>query len=393
MGWLVYGLTNSVALLTVVTFVNQIPSLLITPFTGVLSDRMNRWKIITVTQILFMLAAAALAALTLFGMIRTWHLIAISAFSGIVAAIEAPARQSFYSNLVPPEDLANAIALNSLTINGSRFIGPALGGILIAAMGEGYCFTLNAVSYIIVIVALMMMKMPPFVRRISETKAVAEMREGVEYIGGHLPIRTMIFFVAALSFIGLPFMSVMPAFVKDTLNGDSRMFGLFNSCLGIGTMSAALYLASRRKVKGLGKVATITSFTLGASLILLSFTQSLFAACLIAVPLGFAFIGSVATANTLLQTMVDPSKRGRVMSFFTMAFAGMMPLGVLLYGFLSKVIALETILLCGGVGCMLTCVAYEYFRPAVRAAAQERYVSKVKKGVVGEFAKAIDNPF
>jgi MFS family permease len=394
MGWLVYRLTGSVAMLTIVTFVNQIPCLLITPFTGVLSDRMNRWKIITVTQLLFMLAAATLATLTLAGLIETWHLIAISAFAGTVAAIEAPARQSFYSNLVPPEDLSNAIAFNSLTINGARFIGPVLGGVMIAAMGEGWCFTVNAASYIVVIVALMMMKLPPFVRRGSEANVVAEMREGIEYIGGHLPIRTMIFFVAALSFIGLPFMSVMPAFVKDVLGGDSRMFGLFSSCLGVGTMSAALYLASRKKVRGLGKVATITSFMLGISLVLLSLSNNLFAACIIGVPLGFAFIGSVATANTLLQTMVDPTKRGRVMSFFTMAFAGMMPLGVLLYGLLSKWLSLEHILLGSGVGCLLTCLIYEYFRPVVRAAAQQRYVSKSRKrGVVGEFAKAIDNPF
>ena len=393
MSWLVYRLTGSIVLLTLVAFINQIPSLLITPFTGVLSDRMNRWRIITITQSVFMLLAATLATLTLGGWIQTWHLLVISGLSGITVAFESPARQSFYTNLVPKEDMANAIALNSLTINGARFIGPAIGGILIAAVGEGYCFTINSASYVAVIIALFMMKLPPFVRKVSQAKVWSQLTEGVTYIKGHLPIRTVLMLVATLSFFGFPFLSIMPALVKDILGGDSTMLGYFNSCLGAGTMTAALYLASRKKVKGLGKVATITSFILGASLVAISLTKSPVVACIIGVPLGFALIGSMATANTLLQTMVDHDKRGRVMSFFTMAFAGMAPLGSLAYGFFSKEFSLQLTLLSSGVICLITSVVYEYHRPAVRRAAHQRNVSRARGGVVEEFATAIDNPF
>lgn len=395
MSWLVYRLTGSIMLLTLVAFINQIPSLLITPFTGVMSDNLNRWKILVSTQTFFALLAGTLAALTLSGRIETWHLIVISALSGITVAIESPTRQSFYTNLVPKEDMANAIALNSLTINGARFIGPAIGGIIIALVGEGWCFLINAVSYMAVLIALMMMRLPPFVKHIVEIRIWQQLTEGVSYIKGHLPIRTMLIYVGMLSFFGFPFMSVMPALVKDSLGGDSAMLGYFNSCLGAGTMTAALYLASRRKVTGLGKVATITSFMLGTALVAISFTHSKVLACIVGVPLGFALIGSMATANTLLQTMVDPDKRGRVMSFFTMAFAGMAPLGSLAYGFFAKETSLQTTILAGGIVCIATSVVYEYFRPVVRAAANERNHAKAdgKSGVVKEFAEAIDNPF
>ncbi|GHU98589.1 MFS transporter [Bacteroidia bacterium] len=394
MSWLIYRLTGSIVLLTLVAFINQIPSLLITPYTGVLSDSLNRWKIIRWTQTLFMINAAALATLTLGGWIETWQLMIISGISGTLVAIEAPARQSFYTSLVPKEDMANAIALNSLTINGARFVGPAMGGLLIAAVGEGYCFLINAASFIAVLWALMAMKLPPFVRKTARIDVWKRLGEGVSYIRNFLPIKTVILFVAALSFFGFPFFSIMPALVKDILGGDSRMLGYFNSSLGLGTMAAALYLASRKKVTGLGKVATITSCMLGVSLILISFIRSQVVACIIGVPLGFALIGSMATANTLLQTMVDHDKRGRVMSFFTMAFAGMAPLGSLAFGFFAKTFSLQNALTACGIACVITCIVYEYFRPQVRAAATERNLSRQEKeGVVEEFATAIDNPF
>jgi len=397
MSWLVYRLTGSIVLLTVVAFINQAPYLLLTPFTGVLSDRKNRWKILKWTQSLFMLNAAVLALLTLGGWIVPWHLMVLSGISGVVAAFDAPARQSFYSDIVPKEDLANAVALNSLTINGGRFVGPAIGGLMIAAVGEGYCFLINAVCFMAVVWALMAMRMSPFHAKRAGKKVLEQLREGVSYIRGFLPIKTVIFYVASLSFFGLPFLSITPALVKDVLGGDSRMLGYFNSCLGLGTMSAALYLAARKKVTGLGKVATINSAMFGISLILIAFIHNKIVACVVGIPLGFAMIGTMATANILLQTMVDNDIRGRVMSFFNMAYYGMSPVGALAYGFFAKVSSLQTVLLASGAACLVTCVLYEYYRPQVRTAAHERHLSRMKKeGVVEEFATAIDienNPF
>ncbi len=390
MSWLIYRLTDSIILLATVTFVNQIPNLIITPFAGVLSDRFNKFRIIATTQVLFMLQALTLAALVLTGVVEVWHIMALSLFNGIVASVEAPARQSFYTKLVPKSNITNAIALNSVTINGSRFIGPTIGGILIGLVGEGWCFLINGVSYIAVLGALMAMRLKPFNPKPTKMDVLRELREGVNYIRCLLPIRAVLFFVAAISFFGLPLMAILPALVRDTLGGDSTLLGYLTSSIGAGALTAALYLASRREVKGLGKVVTITGFMMGIGLVLLSFTHTPAIACLVAFPTGFAMIGSMAASNTLLQTIVDDDKRGRVMSFFTMSFAGMAPLGGLVYGWVAEATSLATMLLIAGVVCLGTAAIYEYYRPVVRAAAHNHLARR--NSVVPQIASAIGDP-
>ncbi len=395
MGWLVYRLTGSIMLLATLTFVNQIPNLVITPFAGVLSDRFNKYRIIVLMQALLMCQAGVLSFLVLTDLIQVWHIMALALFSGTVGAIEAPARQSFYSKLVPPRDMTNAIALNSVTINGSRFIGPTIGGLLISAVGEGYCFLINAISYIAVLTALGMMRLAPFVPQRKKFDIAGELRAGFSYVTDFLPLKTVILFVATVSFFALPFMAIIPALVKDVLGGSSTLLGYVNSSIGIGAVTAALYLASRKHVLGLGKVVTLTAVMMGASMILLSFTRNPWLACLAVVPMGFALIGSMAASNTLLQSMVEDNMRGRVMSYFTMAYAGMAPVGGLLYGWVAQMTSLPLTIFCSGVICLGAAAVYEFYRPRVRAAAHDRYVAngKVNPEIASGLGEGFRNPF
>lgn len=394
MGWLIYRLTDSVFLLTSVTFLNLIPSLFLTPLTGVLSDRFSRYKILITTQSLFMLQALTMAILTLGGWIQVWHILVLSGCSGIFSAIEAPARQSFYTRLVPEKDMSNAIALNSVAINGSRFIGPPIGGILISLMGEGYCFLLNSISYLGVLAALLLMNLPPFVRSMEHSHWGQEFREGFSYINGYLPIKVVILLVAAECFFGMPFLSIAPAVVRDMLGGDSQMLGYVMSSIGAGAMTAGLYLAARKKVQGLGKVVTICCAMFGLGLVLLSFVHIPWLACVVCFPIGFGMIATLASCNTLLQTLVDDDKRGRVMSFFTMASAGMNPLGSLFMGSVAKSLGIANVLWGSGALCVVAAACYEYYRPVIRRLARN---PRSRDGVITEIAVGIDqsqnNPF
>lgn len=394
MGWLIYRMTDSVFLLTSVTFLNLIPSLFLTPLTGVLSDRFNRYKILLTTQSLFMLQAMTLAVLTLGGWIKVWHILALSACAGIFSAIEAPARQSFYTRLVRPEDMSNAIALNSVAINGSRFVGPPIGGILISLMGEGYCFLLNSLSYLGVLTALLLMVLPPFVRSATRSHWGRELKEGFVYINGYLPLKTVILLVGAVCFFGMPFLSIVPAVVKDILGGDSQMLGYVMSSVGGGAMTAGLYLAARKNVRGLGKVVTICCSMFGVGLVLLSFVHIPVLACLVCFPIGFGMIATLASCNTLLQTLVDDDKRGRVMSFFTMASAGMNPLGSLFMGSVAKGLGITNVLWGSGLLCIASAAIYEYYRPIIRRLARN---PQAQGEVIPEIAVGIDqsqnNPF
>lgn len=396
MSWLVYRITGSVLLLATVTFVNQIPSLIITPFAGVMVDRVDKYKVLKIVQWLFMTQALILAALTLSGVIEVWQILALSLFSGMVTAVEAPTRQSFYTKLVSKDDMSNAVALNSTSINGSRFIGPTVGGIVISLVGEGWCFLINGLAYSAVIIALQMMKVKPYKRPASvNTNVWDEFREGFSYVKDFLPIRAVLIFVAAFCLFGLPFMTIMPAFVKDILGGDSRTLGYVMSSIGAGAMTAALYLAARKRVKGLGKVVTLAAILFGVSLIVLSQIKVLAVAYIVCVPIGFGFVATLASSNTLLQTMVDDDKRGRVMGFYTMAFAGMAPIGSMLQGAVAKAMGLPMVLLIAGAISVVAALIYEYYRPAVRRAARDAHINKA--GVVPEIANAINvrftNPF
>lgn len=365
MSWLVYELTGSVLLLATVTFTAQIPILIATPFMSVFVDRFNRHKILLFTQSLSALQALLLAWLTLSGLVEVWHLIALSLFIGLINTLDNPTRQAFYPSLVPKENLSNAIALNSAVINGSRLFGPAIGGVLIGLVGEGLCFLLNGVSYLGVIIALLVMQLPPHKARREKRHIRHDLQEGFHYVSRHVPIRTLLLLMTVVSFFGLPLMTFLPAYVKDILNGGSELLGILLSCIGIGSFSAAIYLAARRSVAGLPKVIMLAALILGGTLLLLSFIEIPWLAAIVCIPAGYSIIITVASINTLLQTLSDEDKRGRVMGYLAMTFTGIAPIGSMILGFIEKYTGLPAIILISGIACLLAGSIFEYYRPRI----------------------------
>lgn len=376
MSWLVYKLTGSVFLLATVTFTAQIPILLVTPFMSVFVDRFDRRKILVLTQTLSMIQALLMALLTLSGLIEVWHILLLSLLIGSINALDNPTRQAFYPSLVAKENLSNAIALNSAVINGSRLIGPAVGGVLIGIFGEGLCFLLNGISYLGVITALFMMRLTPFIAQEKHRSMFTDIREGFSYVSKNFAIRALLLMMSVISFFGLPLMTFIPAYVKDILLGESEMLGLLLSCIGIGSFSAAIYLAARKSVVGLGKIVTISGILLGLSLAVLSRLHIPWAAAIVCVPAGFAIITTVASINTLLQTLSDENKRGRVMGYLAMTFTGIAPIGSLVLGAIEKYIGLPAIILCSGLFCILGAITFEYYRPLVCKHARPVYIEK-----------------
>lgn len=375
MGWLVFNLTNSVFLLSVSVFLSQIPSLVFTPFAGVVCDRFNRRSILMVTQSLMMLQSAVLGILTVEGLINMPIIFALCFFVGTVVSFDAPARQSFYAKLVPPKDLSNAIALNSTAMNGSRFIGPAIGGVMISFFGEGVCFLVNAASYGAILLSLYMIKLKPETAA-KHSSAIKDIMEGYSYIYSFKPIRALIMLLMVFSFFAMPFSLLLPAFTKGTLGGGSAALGNMMSCVGCGALGAALYLAARKSVLGMGRVIVLSCALAGIGLVLMSMVDSLRIAYILAVPVGFGMIAVAAGCNTMLQSLVDEEKRGRVMSVFTMSFFGFPPLGSLAQGYVSHYVGLSAVTAVSGAVCILAAIAFELYRPVIRMQAREIYAQK-----------------
>lgn len=388
MSWLVYRLTGSIFLLAMVTFMSQIPILLVTPFVSVFVDRIDKRKILIFTQSFSMCQALLLALLTFSGSIAVWHILLLSLLLGCVNALDNPTRQAFYPGLVPQAHLGNAIALNSTVINGSRLIGPAIGGILIGMLGESWCFLLNGISYIGVIFALFLMKLPHSVPQNNRQNLLTDLAEGFTYVSSSIPLRALLLLMCVVSFFGLPLMTFFPAYVKDILGGDSAMLGYLLSCTGIGSLSAALLLAVRRSVPGLSKVISISAFLLGLCLLQISFIATPWMAAILCVFIGFTIIATVASINTLLQTLSDEDKRGRVMGYLAMAFTGITPLGSLALGALEKHSGLPSIILVSGICCLTGALLFEYFRPLIHKHAHPIYV---RKGIVREATARVSN--
>ncbi len=388
MSWLVFRLTGSVFLLATVTFMAQIPILVVTPCMSVFVDRFNRRNLLILTQSLSMLQALLLAVLTLTGLIQVWHIMVLSLLIGLVNALDNPTRQSFYPSLVPKDKLSNAIALNSAVINGSRLIGPAVGGVLIGMLGEGICFLLNGISYSAVIAALLMMRLAPGRGNAVKQKVWEDMRDGFRYVVGNMPIRTLLLLMSAISFFGLPLMTFIPAYVKTILHGESEMLGLLLSCIGVGSFIAALYLAARKSVLGLGKVVMLSGTLLGIVLAVMAFVTVPWVAAVLCFPIGFTIIAAVASINTLLQTLSRENKRGRVMGYMAMAFTGMAPVGSMILGAVEKLIGLQMIILLSGICCFISSLVFEYYRPTVRRHARPVYI---EKGIIKEIAIGIDS--
>lgn len=364
--WLVYDLTNSVLLLGVIGFVGQIPTFLLSPLAGVLTDRWNRYKIMLTTQILSMVQASILAWLVFSGNIQVWHIIVLSGFLGCINAFDVPARQSFVIQMVErKEDLSNAIALNSSMVNGAKLLGPSVAGMLIAATGEGICFTLNAISYLFVIWSLLLMKIAPADNRNGKNSVLQELRQGISYTFGFAPIRYIIVLLALVSLMGMPYTVLMPIFAKEIIHGGAHTFGFLMGASGMGALTGAFYLASRRTDKGLEKIIPLSAGIFGTGLILFSFSQSFLPSLILMVITGLGMMLQMASSNTMLQSIVDDSMRGRVMSFFTMAVMGTAPFGSLLAGSSAKFIGAPHTVLLGGIACICGALLFTFKLPEI----------------------------
>ncbi len=353
-GWLVYRLTNSTLSLGIVGFAVQIPIFLFAPIAGVVADRCNRHRLVIVTQTLAMLEAVVLALLVLTSAVEIWQIILLTVFLGLVNAFDMPVRQSFVVEMIEDrEDLGNAIALNSSMVNGTRLIGPSIAGILIAVAGEGVCFLVNAISYIAVIAALFAMKVPPQRREPSTARIFHELKEGFSYAFSFPIMRSVILLVGLVSLVGVPYNVLMPVFAKNILHGGPRTLGFLTASTGAGALAGAVYLASRKSVLGVGRNIPLAGAIFGVGLVAFSLSSVLWFSFLCLLVVGFGVMLQISSSNTALQASVDDAKRGRVMSFFTMAFVGTAPFGSLLIGWASGKIGAPKTVLIGGVFCIL----------------------------------------
>lgn len=352
-GWLVYRLTGSELLLGVVSFAGQIPLLLIAPFGGVLGDRWDRRRILIVTQVLSALQSLALALLVFSDRITVPLLIALQVAQGIINAFDTPSRQAFVVEMVEePDDLPNAIALNSSMFNASRIIGPTVAGILIAAVGEAWCFLLDTFSYVAVIFSLLAMRVTRRERAGTQPHMFDELRAGFRYVAGFAPVAALLAQVALVSIMGMPYAVLMPVIAGDVLHGGPHTFGLLMTAVGGGALLGTIYLASRHSVLGLGRVIVMATVTLSVGLMAFSFSRSLAVSLLILPFVGAGMMLQAASANTILQTIVDEKLRGRVMAFYSMAVLGTQPIGSLLAGALADRIGAQPTILTGAVICL-----------------------------------------
>jgi MFS family permease len=389
LGWLVYRLTNSAFLLGMVGFVGQLPIFLITPFAGVLADRLNRHQMVIVTQVVAMLQALVLAVLVLNNRILIWQVLVLSAILGLVNAVDMPTRQSFMIEMIDKrEDLGNAIAMNSSMVNAARLLGPSLAGLMIAEVGEGICFLLNGLSYITVISALFLMHLPPPPTRIQKNKPWQDLITGFRYAFSFPPIRTILLLLSLVSLVGMPYTILMPVFAKSILKGGPNTLGFLMAAAGVGALVGALVLASRRSVLGLGKWMVVSIVFLGTGLITFSFSRTILPSLFFMLFTGFGMISLMAAGNTVLQTIADDDKRGRVMSFYTVAIMGMTPFGSLLYGLLAEHIGAPATLIIGGTLCIIGALAFSHRLPSLRLLVQPIYV---KKGVIPEIAGGLQS--
>lgn len=371
MRWLVYRLTKSELMLGVVGFVSDAPLFLLVPFAGVLADRLRRHHILAVTQVLAALQAAVLALLVFTGYVAVWHVVVLGGFLGVVGAFDITARQAFVVDMIEErEDLPNAIALNSFIFNGALLIGPAVAGILIAVVGEGPCFALNSLSYLAVVGALFLMKIPEKKFVSSPLNIKAAIIEGAAYTLRSVPIRTILMLVALVSLVAASYTLLMPVFAEVILHGGPRVFGYLMSATGVGALGGAIILASRRDLSGLGEMIVVSGLLYGVGFFALSFSHSTPIALVIALVLGFSLMMQMASSNTIVQTIVDDQKRGRVLSLFVMARRGVESLGSLLFGAIANWVGTPATLMIGGTVCLVAVAAFAGKLPLIRHASR-----------------------
>ena len=352
--WLVYRLTKSALLLGTVGFAGQIPTFLLAPLAGVLVDRIDRRKVLVWTQALAMVQSVVLAALTLSNRINISEVLALSAFQGIINAFDMPGRQSFMIRMVEDRaDLSNAIAINSSMVNTARLVGPSLAGLLIAATSEGWCFLVDGVSYIAVIASLLMMEIPHEPPQHAGATMLEQLRQGWMYVSGSVPIRSILLLFSVVSLMGWPFMVLMPVFAARVLHGGPHTFGFLMGAVGVGSLVSALALVVRKSVRGLLRIIPIGAALFGIGLVAFGLSRSLWLSLPLMFLTGFGMMQGVTSSNTILQTLVEEKMRGRVMSYYTMAFVGMAPFGSLLAGTLAQAIGAPRTVIISGIACIL----------------------------------------
>ena len=386
--WLVYRLTGSAFLLGVVGFAGQFPGFVMGAFAGTYVDRWDRHKLLVGTQVLSMMQSFALAGLTLTGHITVGAIIALNIVQGLVNAFDMPARQAFLVTMVEDkEDLSNAIALNSSMFNAARLIGPSIAGLVIVTSGEGWCFLFDGFSYLAVIVALLMMRNVRRVgRRPSSASALTQFREGLRYVIGFKPIRSLMLLLALVGLLGMPYSVLMPIFANDVLHGGPHTFGFLMTASGCGALIGALWLAARKSVVGLGRVIMYTTAVFSCALIAFSFSSVLWLSLIFMTFIGFGFMVQMASSNTVIQTIVDDEMRGRVMSFYVMCFLGTAPFGSLLAGALSARIGAPHTVLLSGILCGAAAFWFARELPAIRSVVRPIYV---QMGILPEMAAGL----
>jgi len=365
--WLVYRLTGSALLLGTVSFAGQIPTFLFAPFAGVWVDRLNRRQVLVWTQTLSMLQSLALAALTLSGHIAIHWILILSVSQGIINAFDMPGRQAFMVQMVEDRlDLGNAIAINSSMVNIARLIGPSLAGMLIAATNEGWCFLVDGVSYLAVIASLLAMRLPAPALRRETTSMWTALQEGWTYVSGFLPVRNILMLFAVVSLMGMPFVVLMPIFAARVLHGGPHTLGFLMGAMGVGALGSALSLAARKSVRGLIRIIPIAAAVFGLGLIGFGLSHVFWLSMVMVLVAGMGMMQGMASSNTIIQTLVSEDKRGRVMSYYTMAFMGMAPFGSLLAGTMAHAAGAPFTVIVSGSAVLLGAAWFFTRLPAIR---------------------------
>jgi len=392
--WLVYGLFRddqklAAFWLGVVGFSGQVPAFFLAPFAGVLVDRWNRHRVLVVTQVLSLIQSALLAVVAFrgeSGLLVVWEIVGLSLTQGAINAFDMPARQAFLVEMIQgKEDLPNAIALNSSLVNGARLVGPAVAGAVIAVWGEAWCFVADAVSYVAVVAALLAMRVTPR-ERVAHGSLWVRLREGFVYSFGFAPIRALLLLLALASLMGMPYSVLLPLFAGDVLGGDAHTLGWLTSATGVGALAGALFLASRRTVLGLGRVIVLAASLFGLGLIGFGVSRSLWLSLPLLGVVGFGMMVQMAASNTILQTITDEDKRGRVMSFYGMAFLGVTPFGSLLAGVLAGRLGAPWTVTLGGAACLAGALLFALYLPYLRTLVRPIYA---RLGILPEVAEGM----
>jgi len=372
--WLVYRLSQSSLLLGVADFTAQIPAAVLLPLAGVLTDRWNRRRTVLAMQSLMMVQAFLLMALTISGMVTVWQVLLLGAFLGTVGAFDATARQSFVIEMVDHHVLSNAIAINSSIFNAARLIGPAIAGIVIGLCGEWPCFLLNGLSYVAVLASLLAMQVPKVDRKRVERGLMAGLSEGIRYIAGSMPIRTILILLGVVSMMSAPLTVLMPLLATKVLQGGPYTLGMLTAAMGAGALAASLFLAARSSVVGLGRVIAVATAAFGLGLAGISLSHWISLSMVLLFATGFAMVTQMAASNAVLQTIVEEEKRGRVMSFYTLAFVGMGPLGSLLSGALAGTIGIAPTFVAFGSVCFAASLVFTAHLPTLQRTIRPMYV-------------------